>query len=73
MGCNCGKNKRQPTGAATTAAAPPTPPPAPTPPPTTGRTQRFTLTSGSGRTQSFGSKLEADAARVRSGGTLTLE
>jgi hypothetical protein len=67
LGCNCGKNRRQPTGS-TAAAAPPTPPPAPPPPPPTGRTQRFTLTFTSGKTATYGSKLEADAARARSGG-----
>jgi hypothetical protein len=33
-----------------------------------GVTQAFSLTLPSGRVQSFGSRLEADAARVRAGG-----
>jgi hypothetical protein len=33
-----------------------------------GVTQAFTLTTPAGRMQSFGSRLEADAARVRAGG-----
>jgi hypothetical protein len=54
MGCNCGGKK--PTSTRTTK------------PPTTGTTQQFTLTTTSGRVQSFGSRLEAEAARVRDGG-----
>jgi hypothetical protein len=34
----------------------------------TGMTQSFQLQARDGSTQSFGSKLEADAARVRAGG-----
>lgn len=36
------------------------------------RTQTFTLTTPDRRTQTFGSRLEAEAARVRSGGTGTI-
>jgi hypothetical protein len=81
-GCNCGKN-RQPTGygqvrqvpadnntdreersrQAATANANRTGSPAPL-----GMTQNFTLQTRDGGTQSFGSKLEADAARIRAGG-----
>jgi hypothetical protein len=74
MGCNCGKGK---TKASTTAAPRPTnivpSKKAPTTSgstigPTSGRTQTFTLLLDSGRTTSFGSRLEAQAALVRSGG-----
>ena len=81
MACNCGKN-RQPTGYgqvrepssaeseredrsranahANANRTQPTPP--------TGMTQSFQLQARDGSTQSFGSKLEADAARIRAGG-----
>jgi hypothetical protein len=36
---------------------------------TSGSTQSFTLTDRTGRTQTFGSKLEAEAANRRRGGT----
>lgn len=72
MGCNCSKNRRQPLG--TTAQ---------TEPRTAGqvqeqeaqsRTQTFVLTTNDGRTQTFGSRLEASAARVRQGGgTITVK
>jgi hypothetical protein len=64
MGCNCGK-RTPPTGSNTPATAP-TPPPVPvhTPAPAT---QSFVLTDGA-HTQTFGSRLEADAERVRRGG-----
>ncbi len=84
MACNCGKNRSQPTGygqarsdnpapanqqdearsrAAATANANRVGSPAPT-----GMTQSFQLQARDGSTQSFGSKLEADAARIRAGG-----
>lgn len=57
--CNCGKK---------------TPPPPPPPPPTTpaqdqlaSRAQTFSYQPPSGKIQTFGSRLEADAARVRAG------
>jgi hypothetical protein len=77
MGCNCGKGKT------TNANAPKKPIPAGVAPngktpaidaggkPMKGVTQAFTLTSAGGRTQTFGSQLEADAARVRQGGPVT--
>ena len=72
MGCNCGKSSasqvRQTQGQA------PKPQPRSNTPaavtvakPLKGVTQAFTLTVH-GRTQSFGSRLEAEAARVRAGG-----
>lgn len=80
MGCNCSKNKAQPTGFArpstatqdaTRAAAgiqTPQPQASGTDTSTKGATESFTLQDRNGRTQSFGSKLEANAARVRAGG-----
>ena len=59
MGCNCGKNKK-PLG---TKA--PTPPPDPKG--STKTTQTFALDTPDGATQTFGSRLEAEAARVRAG------
>ena len=69
MGCNCNK-KVQPTGfavpstatqdaqrAAAEAAAI-----------QANTTQSFTLRTSDGRTQSFGSRLEANAAMIRAGG-----
>lgn len=53
MGCNCGKNKKtRPFGMGTT---------------TTKREETFTLRTSTG-TQSFGSRLEAEAAKRRAGG-----
>jgi hypothetical protein len=68
MGCNCGKNRRQQA-----VAKPVTPPPQPPAQPTaSGATQRFSLLEDSGRTQTFGSRLEADAARARHGGSISV-
>lgn len=53
MGCNCSK-KKPPVGA-------------PPPPPASSATSQEFSTTVNGRTQSFGSKLERDAAVVRSG------
>lgn len=69
MGCNCGKNKTAPAAAQRPAAATPAKPQVAAPPrPMKGVTQAFVLTTHSGRTQSFGSRLEAEAALVRAGG-----
>lgn len=70
MACNCRKTTRplgakvqqasgstMPHNAATTPTTPPSQP--------TGNTQSFTMTDPTGRVQSFGSKLELDAAKVR--------
>ena len=69
MGCNCRKPK-PPTGFGVTpkkeTKAPESSSPA-SPPPTTDQEQNFTMTDGAGRTQSFGSKLERDAAMRRQG------
>lgn len=54
--CNCGKR---------TPRTPPPPPPTGT---AADKTQTFTLTTPDRRTQTFGSRLEATAARVRAGG-----
>lgn len=51
-GCNC-RGRSKPTGMGTK--------PAP-------RTQKFILQTKDGKTQSFGSQLEAQAARIRAGG-----
>lgn len=71
MGCNCGKGT-PPAGMGQRAPRDPATPPPPVKPPThsirkglTGQTQTFTLTTGDGRTQTFGSKLEAQAERAR--------
>jgi hypothetical protein len=60
MGCNCGKAKTRPAPAA------PRPAPTPTGGKLSGPTQTFELTADD-RTQTFGSELEANAARVRLG------
>lgn len=60
MGCNCGKSTR-PLGAKTSAT---------TTSVTTVATAKFVLETPDRRTQTFGSKLEADAARVRQGGVV---
>jgi len=77
VGCNCGKAKRplaptKPQPNPATSANMPVPPPngqQTTPPPTSGTTQSFALTSPDSRVQTFGSMLEAQAARVRGGGS----
>lgn len=86
MGCACNKNSTPPTGstAARTAAAaaqqaaadaaarasnPSVSSIGPTAP-LQGRTQSFALRTSDGRTQSFGSRLEAQAARLRTGGEI---
>mgnify|MGYP000911934271 CR=1 FL=1 len=56
--CNCGKTQ------------PPPPPPPPTE--TAAKTQSFSFIPPSGRTQVFGSRLEAEAARIRAGGAGTI-
>lgn len=75
MGCNCGgkgkKTTTQATGIPTKSL--PQRPPRPTTSgstmgPTRGQVQSFTLTLFGGRTQSFGSELEARAALARAGG-----
>lgn len=80
MGCNCSKNgsptgfaqqKPEPWQLSDTAHEASRIGPEPTgqgQPEPVGATQSFTLRTGDGRTQSFGSKLEADAARIRAGG-----
>lgn len=82
MGCNCSKNSK-PTGFAGptltpisqsaqeaqrsgAATAPGTPGAQTTS--TASKTQSFTLVTTGGKTQSFGSLLEARAARTRAGG-----
>lgn len=75
MGCNCGKNT-PPAG-----SQPPEQQAATAPvseaarakagvsvPATPVQQQSFAFTGRNGKTQTFGSKLEADAERVRSGG-----
>lgn len=59
MGCNCGGSRPRPTPATTKEAPEPV---------STGQVQSFQLVMEGGRTQVFGSRLEADAARVRAGG-----
>lgn len=56
--CNCGKKKNTETQS---------PPPPPPPSGLTGRTQTFAYVPPSGNAMTFGSRLEADAARVRAG------
>lgn len=78
MGCNCSKNRAQPTGFMGTQrqdaqrAAANQPQQAPKPPApatnTDGATQQFVLTDRSGKTQSFSRRLDAEAAKVRAGG-----
>jgi hypothetical protein len=70
MACNCNKAKTPPKGMkASTASAQPAPPPPSQPRPDApkGATQSFALFVGSSRIEDYGSRLEADAARVRLG------
>jgi len=67
MGCNCGK--KRPTGMSPSkrdqrAASYPIP----ATKKASGQRQSFRLTTTDGKTQTFGSRLEASAARVRAGG-----
>lgn len=56
MGCNCGKNKKtRPFGMGATTTT------------TTKREESYVLRTSTG-TQTFGSKLEAEAAKRRAGG-----
>lgn len=57
MGCNCGKNKPP----LSKSSAPP-------PGKNVGTTQQFSLETPDRRVTTYGSRLEAEAARVRSGG-----
>lgn len=83
MGCNCRKGRTAPLGTGNNRSArKPLDTSADMSQPTgrdpkaaqrsarlgTGRTQSFTLEARDGSTQTFGSRLEAQAARVRTGG-----
>jgi len=75
--CNCGGKGKNKTATTTTQKAgagqgsrPTNIVPAQPVKSATGRTQTFTLFDGAGPVQSFGSRLEAEAARVRRGGTV---
>jgi len=84
LGCNCGKGRRQQAavkagernaanGSNGTVTSLPQRPDRPTVSgstmgPVRGQVQSFTLTLSGGRTQSFGSELEARAALARAGG-----
>jgi len=62
--CNCGKPKPGPLRPQPSGSTPPGG--------LAGQTQSFTLTTSSGRTQNFnGSLLEAQAAAVRLGATIS--
>lgn len=61
MGCNCGSSRR-PSGMGTRK-------PAPAPAPSDGKRASFQLILSSGESFTYGSRLEAEAARIRSGGT----
>lgn len=64
MGCNCSKGGRKPHGSTT-------PKPSQQQIQREGaKTQSFILQTNTGQTQSFSRKLDADAARVRNGGTV---
>lgn len=72
MGCNCNKKVKPlgTSGAQKSNTSPPTTAKlkrTSTPPPQ-GTTQSFTLQARDGSTATFGSRLEAEAARVRAGG-----
>lgn len=58
MPCNCGRNRKKKTAASKPAEKPKD----------QGKTQQFELRTATGRTMTFGSRLEADAANTRSGG-----
>lgn len=60
MGCNCGGKKKE-SGPGIGGSSQPKS--------GSGGTQSFTLTGPGDRVQSFGSELEANAARVRQGNT----
>jgi hypothetical protein len=64
MGCNCGKNK-MPAGMTTSRAASAAPAPI-------AAGSRWALVLPTGATLSFGSRLEAEAERVRRGGQGTV-
>lgn len=68
MGCNC-KDRTKPLGPnkTVTPAATTRKMKSATPPPL-GKKQSFTLETRDGKTQTFGSRLESEAARVRAGG-----
>lgn len=79
MGCNCGKNRRRPLGKGGAAERDKAEGRKPadnsqagirsrTNSTSTGRRQSFALRTTDGRTAFFGSRLEAEAARVRTGG-----
>lgn len=63
MGCNCNKRRR---------TTPATPAPAPTPPSADvgSGPAKFELTASGGQPTTFARRLDAEAARVRTGGTL---
>jgi hypothetical protein len=65
--CNCGKRReprpRTGTSAQAKSQAPKSPKPA------SGKTQSFALTTHTGKTQTFGSRLEAEAENARNGYT----
>lgn len=59
MGCNCG-NKRRPLGSGSTSGS--------NPATGTAATRQYVLQTKDGKRLTFGSRLEASAARVRYGG-----
>lgn len=66
MGCSCGKKKGSQTLPAGFGKQAPVEELVPKK--GSGAKQKFTLQTSSGKTAQFGSKLEAQAARVRAGG-----
>jgi len=66
--CNCGKNRVKPLGPSKAQKASGTPKKGNPVQPAKGRTQSFTLQARDGSTTVYGSRLEAEAARVRRGG-----
>jgi hypothetical protein len=68
MGCGCGKKTPPANNQVPENPAPPTDGADAQISRQRGTTQTFTLQATSGRTQIFGSRLEAEAARVRQGG-----
>lgn len=68
MGCNCGKNRVKPIGSSgTSSTSKQRTVQMPTLEKPKGTTQSYTLTRN-GTVQTFGSRLEAESARVRGGG-----
>ena len=72
MACNCGKNKKNPTGSKSDKSGKNAPSGTTSTSLNTasGKTQRFTLRRPDGTSRVYGSRLEAQAEQARRGGTI---